>query len=116
MLLEKIATYDPLPSGHIILLGTLYGFSRTLNAEIRSRFYKVALAKPGEAADKFAVHAVNWVSGSDTGAVIGRMKFCRDMFRMVYKLDKELARSTFDKSKTGFHPIARRMIEKVRLS
>ncbi|KAF8899673.1 peptidase family M1-domain-containing protein [Mucidula mucida] len=110
--LEKLLTLPPLPGSHIIHLGGLYGFARTLNAETRSRFYKVALARPSTAADKYAVHAVNWVSGSDTGAVVGRMKFCRDMFRLTFKLDPKLAQSTFERSKMGFHPIARRMIEK----
>ena len=113
--LDTLGDYPPLPGAHIIHLGALYGFSRTLNAEIRSRFYKIALAHQSTASDKFAVHAVNWVSGSDTGAVVGRMKFCRDMFRLAYKLDPELARGTFEKSKMGFHPIARKAIEKVCL-
>ncbi|KIY73540.1 Metalloprotease [Cylindrobasidium torrendii FP15055 ss-10] len=110
--LERLAALDALPGDHIIQLGSLYGYSRTLNAELRSRFYRVALKAQSSASDKFAVHAVNWVSGSDTGAVVGRMKFCRDMFRMVYTLDHELAQTTFLRSKMGFHPIARRMIEK----
>lgn len=45
--------------------------------------------------------------------VIGRMKFCRDIFRAVYKVDQELAVNAFQKEKDSFHPIARRLIEKV---
>lgn len=46
--------------------------------------------------------------------VVGRMKFCRDIFRLVYKVDEELAKSAFGKAKNAFHPIARKLIEKVR--
>lgn len=45
--------------------------------------------------------------------VIGRMKFCRDIFRAVYKVDQELAVNAFQREKDSFHPIARRLIEKV---
>lgn len=47
--------------------------------------------------------------------VVGRMKFCRDVFRSVYKVDKELAVNAFQKEKNSFHPIARKLIEKVSL-
>jgi leukotriene-A4 hydrolase len=43
----------------------------------------------------------------------GRMKFCRPIFRMASQVDKALAQEVFKGSKDAFHPIARRMIEKV---
>lgn len=42
------------------------------------------------------------------------MKFCRPVLRAVYKVDKRLAVSVFGDKKDAFHPIARKMIEKVR--
>ncbi len=41
------------------------------------------------------------------------MKFCRPVFRAASKVDKELAKKTFVKNKTSFHPIAQKLIEKV---
>jgi len=56
---------------------------------------------------------VRWVVGDDgTGVIKGRMKFCRPIFRLVNKVDKNLAVSVFTKAKDAFHPIARKLIEK----
>ncbi|PBK87275.1 hypothetical protein ARMGADRAFT_972092 [Armillaria gallica] len=111
--LERLQSYTPLPSDLLAHLGSLYGLSTTHNAEIRSRFYLLALkdvASP--AAPGFAASAANWIIGEGTGAVIGRMKFCRDIFRAVFKVDKDIAVKAFEKEKMSFHPIARKMIEK----
>jgi hypothetical protein len=43
----------------------------------------------------------------------GRMKFCRPIFKAVGQVDSALAKEVFEKSKEAFHPIARRLIEKV---
>jgi len=85
-----------------------------LNAEIRFRFYEVALSDPSSTAAKtLAIDAAKWVIGDDgTGVVKGRMKFCRPVFRGVWRVDKDLAVSSWEKAKTGFHPIARKLIEK----
>ena len=42
------------------------------------------------------------------------MKFCRPVFRALKDVDLALARSTWEKHSSSFHPIARKMIEKVR--
>ena len=69
-----------------------------------------------EAAKEFALPAVDWVVGNDgTGIIKGRMKFCRPIFRDVARADKVLAANTFKKYKNSFHPIAQKLIEKVRL-
>ena len=47
--------------------------------------------------------------------VKGRMKFCRPVLRAVTKVDRDLAISNWEKAKTGFHPIARKLIEKVKI-
>jgi leukotriene-A4 hydrolase len=113
--LERLQSYRPLPSPHISHLGSLYRLSTTPNAEIRLRFYNVALADSSSAsAQSFAPEAAKWVVGKDeSGVVKGRMKFCRPVFRAVHRVNKELAFATYEKSKEAFHPIARKLIEKV---
>lgn len=81
------------------------------------RFYELALKDPASrAARDFVTEAANWVVGNDgTGVIKGRMKFCRPVLRAVYKVDRHLAVSVFGGKKNEFHPIARKMIEKVRM-
>ncbi|OBZ79425.1 Leukotriene A-4 hydrolase [Grifola frondosa] len=112
--LERLQSYAALPPSHITLLGNLYRLSDTPNAEIRLRFYEVALLDPSSPiAKSLAPEAANWVVGNDgTGIIKGRMKFCRPVFRAVAKVDTQLAVKVFSGSKEGFHPIARRLIEK----
>jgi leukotriene-A4 hydrolase len=115
--LEKLQSYLPLPSDLTFHLGQLYGVSSTSNAEVRLRFYGVALQDAtSPAAQHFAVEAAKWVIGDDgTGIIKGRMKFCRPTFRAIWKVDEDLAVKTFIKAKNSFHPIARKLIEKVRV-
>ena len=77
----------------------------------------MALADPSSpAAKSFAIEAANWVVGDDgTGVVKGRMKFCRPVFKAVHRVDQKLSVAVFSKSKDAFHPIARKLIEKVCL-
>jgi len=114
--LEKLQSYHPLPSDLVLYLGTLYHLSTTPNAEIRFRFYEVSLADPSSsAAKRLAVDAVKWVTGHDgTGTVKGRMKFCRPVLRAVACVDKDLLMKHWERAKMGFHPIARKLVEKVR--
>jgi len=114
--LEKLESYPPLPSDLVLHLGTLYNLSTTPNPEIRLRFYQVALSDPSSSVAKtLAVDAVKWVVGEgESGVVKGRMKFCRPVLRAVTKVDRDMAISYWEKAKTGFHPIARKLIEKVK--
>ncbi|KZT24720.1 zincin [Neolentinus lepideus HHB14362 ss-1] len=116
LFLDTLQSYSALPLSHVSLLGSLYGLANSGNAEIRFRFYGVALLDPSSASSKhYAPVAAKWVVGEDgTGIIKGRMKFCRPTFKAVYKVDKQLARETFGRKKGGFHPLARKMIEKVR--
>ncbi|KZP30333.1 hypothetical protein FIBSPDRAFT_850643 [Athelia psychrophila] len=112
--LERLQSYASLPSDHIKLLGDVYQLSATPNAEIRLRFYEVALSDPNSAAAKtFAQEAAKWVVGADgTGIIKGRMKFCRPVFKAVFGIDPKLAVSAFSEHKNSFHPIARKLLEK----
>ncbi|EJD04497.1 uncharacterized protein FOMMEDRAFT_107254 [Fomitiporia mediterranea MF3/22] len=114
--LERLQNYPAFPSSHITHLGSLYGVRTTSNIEIRDRFYELALLYPGVAPEEskaIAQEAAKWVVGEHgTGIIKGRMKFCRPVFRAVNRADPEVAKSTFMKYRSAFHPIARRLIEK----
>ena len=75
------------------------------------------MADPSSPAAKlFAPEAAKWIVGDDgTGVVKGRMKFCRPIFKAVHRVDQKLSVAVFTKSKNSFHPIARKLIEKVSL-
>lgn len=91
-------------------LTDLYKFNGSKNAEVGLRWYELALVSP--AAADFVQSAAHWVVDPDN--LKGRMKFCRPTFRLIYKVDASLARETFEQNKTAFHPIARKLIAKVR--
>ncbi|KAG6829304.1 hypothetical protein H0H87_011970, partial [Tephrocybe sp. NHM501043] len=113
--IERLQSYSPLPLTHIRHLGALYKFATTPNAEIRFRFYELALANAqSDSAKEFAADAVNWIVGVDSpsGLIVGRMKFCRPVFRAVYKVDQDLAVKTWNNKKGAFHPVAKKLIEK----
>ncbi|KAG5651841.1 hypothetical protein H0H81_007217 [Sphagnurus paluster] len=108
--LERLQSYQPLPLTHIRYLGSLYKFENTANAEIRFRFYELAL-NGTDTANAFAQEALDWIVGAGTGMVIGRMKFCRPVFQKVRKVDKPLAVKVWQENKEGFHPVARKLID-----
>ena len=112
--LERLQALPPLPAGHIAYLGDLYKVADTPNAEIRFRFYGLALRDPSSVPEHLAKGAARWVVGDDgSGVIKGRAKFCRPVFRLLGKIDRGLAVKYFEKHKTEFHPIARKLIEKV---
>ena len=112
--LERLQGFSPLPADHVGHLGSLYSVADTTNAEIRFRFYQLALRDPNLVPEHLARDAAKWVVGDDgSGVIKGRAKFCRPVFRSIAKVDKDLAVKYFEKHKTEFHPIARKLIEKV---
>jgi leukotriene-A4 hydrolase len=108
--LERLESYDePLPAGHLFHFDKLYSFSKTLSTELRFRFYILVLKS--QAAMHFVQGAATWVIGADdTGVIKGRMKFCRPVFRAMFKVNPDLAISTFRQAQTQFHPIAQSLI------
>ncbi|KAH9939046.1 metalloprotease [Epithele typhae] len=112
--LERLQSFPALPSSHINLLGEVYSLASSTNAELRWRFYEVALLDPASPSAKgYAAPAAKWVTGNDgTGILAGRMKFCRPTFRAIARANRELAVEVFNANKLAFHPIARRLIEK----
>lgn len=114
--LERLQALPPLPAGHIAHLGSLYKVADTSNAEIRFRFYGLALQDPSSVPEHVDEEAARWVVGDDgSGVIKGRAKFCRPVFRLIAKINRDLALNSFEKHKAEFHPIARRLIEKVSL-
>lgn len=86
------------------LLDKTYNFSKQENAEIRLRFYEIALEDKNTS---YKQEAANWVTRQ------GRMKYCRVMYRALNKVDSELARKTFIEHRNFYHPIAAAMIASV---
>lgn len=108
--LERLSTkYEPLPSNHIHHMADIYSLNTSPNAEIRLRWYELALSSP--AAKDFIIDAANWLVRDEKG-IKGRMKFCRPTFRAIYKIDVKLAQETFLAHEFEFHPIAAAMIKK----
>ncbi|KAF7295355.1 Leuk-A4-hydro-C domain-containing protein [Mycena indigotica] len=112
--LERLQALPALSLTHLTTLGSVYKIDSTPNSEVRLRFYELVLSPPtSETAKRFVGDAAKWVIGDDgTGVIKGRMKFCRPVFREMVKVDRELALETWKANKTGFHPIAQRLIEK----
>jgi len=113
--LERLQSFDPLSVAHIDHLGDLYGLVNSPNAEIRLRFYQVALLDPKSAkSEQYATAALSWVVGDEDGMVKGRMKFCRPIFRAAFAVSKAMTQNKYQQHRSSFHPIARDLIEQVR--
>jgi len=102
--LEGLHSGPKFTAANAELLDKTYDFSKQTNSEIRLRFYEVALEDPKTA---YKQEAAKWVSKQ------GRMKYCRVMYRALNKVDPELAKETFIKHRTFYHPIAAAMIASV---
>ncbi|ORX38697.1 peptidase family M1-domain-containing protein [Kockovaella imperatae] len=100
--LDKLDAQPVFPASLISLLDNTYGFGKNDNAEVRLRFYQIALKSGPE----YAEDAAKWVVDK------GRMKFCRPIFRLLKQQTPELAQKTFMEHKDFYHPIARKMIAK----
>ena len=87
-----------------VLMGNMYGFKKTRNVEVSSRYYQLAM----KSGDRSILEYVTELLGK-----VGRMKFVRPLYRGLMKQDLELAKSTFEKNKDFYHPICRGMVEKL---
>ncbi|KAF2663974.1 putative leukotriene A-4 hydrolase like protein [Microthyrium microscopicum] len=103
--LEKIQSYPapPIPKEDVVLLGDTYGYAKSSNVELVSRYFAVGLMAKEESVYK--------PTGELLGTV-GRMKFVRPLFRLLEKCDRKYAIEVFEKNKNFYHPICRAMVEK----
>eukprot|EP00929_Paragymnodinium_shiwhaense_P026721 TRINITY_DN15823_c0_g1_i1.p1 TRINITY_DN15823_c0_g1~~TRINITY_DN15823_c0_g1_i1.p1 ORF type:complete len:656 (+),score=163.01 TRINITY_DN15823_c0_g1_i1:63-2030(+) len=77
-----------------------YGFL-TANCELRFRFLRLALGAKWAGAKDSAV---------DLATSQGRMKFTRPIYRALKAYDLKLARDTFQKHRSSYHPICCKMV------
>lgn len=102
--LERIQSFpDSLLVEDIELMGKVYGFDKSENVELVSRYFGIGL--------KAKVESVYKPTSKLLG-LVGRMKFVRPLFRLLNECDGDLAVKTFEKNKNFYHPICRAMIEK----
>jgi leukotriene-A4 hydrolase len=102
--LERVQNFKkPLPSRYVQLMGDKYGYSKSQNVELVSRYFSIGLKARYE-----AVYApVAGLLGK-----VGRMKFVRPLYRLLKEADRDLAVETFKRNKDFYHPICRAMVEK----
>jgi leukotriene-A4 hydrolase len=84
-------------------MGELYGFAKSKNVELSSRYFQVGLKARDESIYEPACELLGKV---------GRMKFVRPLYRNLMKVDRELAVETFERNSAFYHPICRGMVEK----
>lgn len=102
--LERVQSFaEKFSPEQIHLLGETYGYTKTQNIEVLSRYLSAGLmAKAPE----------TYQPSADLVGRIGRMKFVRPMYRLLEKADRGLAVKTFEKNRDFYHPICRQMVEK----
>jgi leukotriene-A4 hydrolase len=103
--LEKLQSFPspPIRPEDVKLLGETYGYDKSQNVELVSRFYGVGLMARERSVFKPTAELLGKV---------GRMKFVRPLYRLLDQCDRELAFKTFQKNKNFYHPICRAMVEK----
>ena len=97
--LEKLQSYaERFSAKNVDLLGATYGYAKSQNIELLSRYLNIGLkAKAPE----------TYQPAADLLGRIGRMKFVRPMFRLLNCADRHLAVKTFEKNRDFYHPICR---------
>jgi leukotriene-A4 hydrolase len=102
--LEAVSDFStPLSPAAVHKMAEAYGFLKSENAEILSRFLTVGLKSKDENVYQKTAEALGkW----------GRMKFVRPLYRLLNDCDRELAISTFKKNEGFYHPICRDAVKK----
>ena len=100
--LEKIEQAEPsISADDSRLMGSTYGFAKSQNIEVVSRYFRVGL----RANDDSVVQPTAELLGK-----VGRMKFVRPLYRRLRDVDRELVLKTFEKNEGFYHPICRQMV------
>ena len=95
---------EPLAPELIETMGEAYGYGKSQNVELVSRYFQIGL----RARCKSLYRPTAQLLGR-----VGRMKFVRPLFSEMKKADRELAFATFEENKRFYHPICRAMVEKL---
>lgn len=85
-------------------MGEHYGYATTKNVELSSHFFVLGMQARAKEV---------YQPAADLLGKVGRMKFVRPLFRHLKECDEELAMRTYEKNKDFYHPICRRMVEKL---
>lgn len=85
------------------MMGSTYGFAKSQNVEVVSRYYQAALKAKDETVYKPTAELLGNV---------GRMKFVRPLYRLLNEADRTLAVETFEKNRDFYHPICKNLVEK----
>ncbi|RYP40647.1 hypothetical protein DL767_001505 [Monosporascus sp. MG133] len=102
--LQAIQSFPtPLSAERSHLLGTTYNISSSKNVEVKSAYYIVSL----NAGDRQEIPGIVELVSS-----VGRMKFVRPLYRKLNEVDRDLAVSTFEKSKDFYPSTTRNQLEK----
>ena len=102
--LERVQDFKtPLGKDAVRKMGQTYGFAKSQNVEVVSRYLAIGLMANDEE-----------IFGPTTELLgkVGRMKFVRPLYRRLSAVDRDLAVETFEKNKDFYHPICRGLIEK----
>ena len=91
--LEQLASQGPLPKYAVQWLDEAYALADNANDEIPLRFFELALATLHSGYEE---KAADWVRHKLTQVKDkGRMKYCRAIYKALYKANAPLARKTF---------------------
>ncbi|KAI9702515.1 MAG: hypothetical protein M1836_000995 [Candelina mexicana] len=102
--LERVQGFEkPLTKESSQLMAKCYGFMKSKNVEVVSRYFVVGLKARDEAV---------YQPTAELLGKVGRMKFVRPLFSELNKVDRDLAVKTFEKNKDFYHPICRAIVEK----
>ncbi|KAJ3272315.1 Leukotriene A-4 hydrolase [Terramyces sp. JEL0728] len=105
MFLEDLLALKPFPHKIIEQMEATYHFSKTKNCEITFRWQMICLIANYTAIFPSVVSFITRV---------GRMKYVRPLYRQWIKADDglEIAKETFTKNKSFYHPICSGMVSK----
>lgn len=94
---------QPLPALLIRLMDKTYHLSISKNVELSSRFLVLGLKTKDQ----------EWCApAAELLGTVGRMKFVRPLYRHLRLVDEKLAKETFEKHRSFYHPICSGMVEK----
>ena len=101
MFFETLMQMPPFSVELLTHMNNIYQLDKIGNSEIKCKWHLLALSS------NFAhiiPHVVEFVTS------IGRMKFVRPIYKALAKVDLQLAKDTFVKTRSFYHPICAKMV------